>query len=161
MMFSVRGWSCGKPSACNRTTSGRSIVVFNKGLNIACFLPLFNLLRKTALCASCYDLRAVSYFTFALKTCVVECKCFHAHKCSLCCFRKERIALVSWSGQRLGEVFSWSNCTITSNRGSNKQTSVILVLVYFQVLECVCATFLNLRNEVFPEFNSNYSVRIN
>jgi len=117
---------------------------FYEGLNIACFLALFNFLCKTALCAFCYDLRAISYFTFALQACVVECKCFDAYKFSLRFFHKERIGQASWSGQRLGEVLSRSNCTITSNRGSNKQTSFILVLVYSYVLECVFATSFNL-----------------
>ena len=58
MMSYVRGWSCGKPSACNNILEhcyGKTsiVVFFNEGLNITCFLALFNFLRKTALCAFC------------------------------------------------------------------------------------------------------------
>ena len=71
-MSSVRGWSCGKPSACNNILEhcyGKTsiVVFFNEGLNITCFLALFNFLRKTALCAFCWlALCQLFYFCFTL-----------------------------------------------------------------------------------------------
>lgn len=91
MMSSVRGWSCGKPSACNNILEhcyGKTsiVVFFNEGLNITCFLALFNFLRKTALCAFCWlALCQLFYFCFALmpinSACVVFVRNISGNHC--------------------------------------------------------------------------------
>ena len=95
MMSSVRGWSCGKPSACNNILEhcyGKTsiVVFFNEGLNITCFLALFNFLRKTALCI--------------LLTCTLSIILlllyFDANKFSLRCFCEEHIGQVSKSEEQ-------------------------------------------------------------